>query len=84
MGVLSPRWTGLDVVACDVRSVGDDVVLGRCFFPEFPFYPSSIIPLIIHTHFSLISFTSEEQVGEIKNLKKSNIFSDSGGQISDY
>jgi len=64
VGVLSARRPGLDVVVCDVRSAVDRVALGRCFILALPFYPDSNIPLIIHTHFSLISVTSEEQVGE--------------------
>jgi len=64
VGVLSPRRSGLDVVACDVRPVVDDVALGRRVLLAMPFYLNSIIPLIIHTHFSLTSVTSEDQVGE--------------------
>jgi hypothetical protein len=80
--VYPARRPRLDVVACDVRPVVEDVVLSRYFFLALPFYPNSIIPLIIYTHFSLISVTSEEQE-KTKNLKKSNILSDSDGQISE-
>jgi len=52
----------------------DDVALSRCFLPALPFYPNSIIQLIIHTHFSLIAVTSEEQVGENQKPRKKAIF----------
>ena len=70
VGVLSARRPELYVVVCDVRSVVDDVALGRCILLALPFYPNSIIQLIIHTHFTLIPVTSEEQVGENQKPEK--------------
>jgi hypothetical protein len=74
VGVLSPRMPGLDVVACDVRSVMDYVALGRCFLPALLLYTNNIIPLIIHTHFSLISVTAEQVREDQKPLKKRYFF----------
>jgi hypothetical protein len=67
-----------------VRSAVDYVGLGRCFLLALLFYTNSIIPLIIHTNFSLISVTAEGQVGEDQKALKRDISSDSGDQISEY
>jgi hypothetical protein len=83
VAVLSPRSPGLDAVSSNVISVVDNVPLETCFLLALPFSPVFIIPLMIHTHFSFISISSEEKGGKGQKPSKTTILSDNGGQTSE-